>query len=255
MQFFTKNPGQWNSREIDSRMAQEFIEKAGKLDIYPLIVHDAYLINLASPDENLMKRSRLAFIDEIQRAWTLGAHYIVTHMGAHKGAGEEKGLEILTQSIAHCLEETSDTPVTILLETTAGSGTQLGYKFSHIGHVLGGVPDSTRLGVCLDTCHVFAAGYDLSTQNGYRETFEEFDKHIGRDKLKVVHANDALKPLGSRVDRHEYIGKGQLGEDTFHRMVNDPRFAHVPFILETRNPEKMHRVYIKKLKEMMGTGG
>ena len=249
MQFFTKNPGQWKARVISEKEAAQFIEKAREFDISPLIVHDSYLINLASPGRELLEKSRRAFIEEIKRAEFLGADYIVTHMGAHKGLGDEKGLDLLAEGVSLCVEATKDCKVKILLETTAGQGTQLGYRFSHLGKVLKLVDNYERVGACLDTCHIFAAGYDISTGEGFKRTIDEFDREAGWENLKAIHANDAKKPVGSRVDRHEYIGKGQIGEAAFKMMVQSPLFKNIPIILETNNPEKMHRVYIKKLKE------
>lgn len=252
MQFFTKNPGQWNAREIKPEEIEEFKNKAKEWDISPLTVHDSYLINLASPEEDLLNKSIQAFLDEMERAEMLGAKYLVTHMGAHKGAGDDRGLEILAESIAFCLEHTKTKEVQILLETTAGQGTQLGYRFSHIGRVMKLAENNNRVGACMDTCHIFAAGYDISTEEGLKRTIEEFEREIGWSNLKLIHANDAKKPLGSRVDRHEYIGEGYIGKEAFKRMVTDPLFREIPFIIETKDPEKMHRVYIKMLREMAG---
>jgi len=254
MQFFTKSPGQWRSKKIDPIVADKFIQSAREKGIDPLIVHDSYLINLASDDEKLLKKSIDAFVEEIRRAKMLSAGYIVTHMGAHKGAGEEKGLEILTRSVAESIERTEGIDVMILLETTAGQGTQLGYRFSHLGRVIKNVGDPTRIGACLDTCHIFAAGYDITSDESYKKTFDEFEKETGLQNLKVIHTNDAKKPPGSRVDRHEYIGEGQIGIEAFSRIVNDPVFSQVPLILETPKPEKMHGKYIKLLYDMRKQG-
>ena len=252
LQLFTKNPGQWNAKEIKPEEAVNFIRIADELDINPLVVHDSYLINLASPDEDLLEKSRQAFIEEMERAEMLGAKYLVTHMGAHKGVGDDKGLEILAESIAVCLTKTQTKTVQILLETTAGQGTQLGYHFSHIGRVMKLSGNHNRVGTCLDTCHIFAAGYDLSTEEGFKRTVDEFQREIGWENLKLIHANDAKKPLGSRVDRHEYIGEGYIGREAFERMITNPLFREIPFIIETKDPERMHRVYIGMLKGMAG---
>lgn len=252
LQLFTKNPGQWNAREIKSEEACEFIEKAEELDIAPLIVHDSYLINLASPDESLLEKSRQAFMEEMERAEMLGAKYLVTHMGVHKGAGDDRGLKTLAESVTLCLEKTKTKKVQILLETTAGQGTQLGYRFEHIGRVLKLTGNHSHVGACMDTCHIFAAGYDLSTEEGFKRTIDEFQREIGWEHLKLIHANDAKKPLGSRVDRHEYIGEGYIGREAFERMITNPLFREIPFIIETKDPEKMHRVYIGMLKGMTG---
>ena len=186
MQFFTKNPGQWKAREIAEKEAENFIKKAKELDISPLIVHDSYLINLASPGKDLLEKSRRAFIEEIKRAEFLGADYIVTHMGSHKGLGDEKGLDLLAEGVSLCVEATEECRVKILLETTAGQGTQLGYSFSHIGKVLKLVNNYKRVGACMDTCHIYAAGYDISTEEGFKRTMEEFDKEAGWENLNAV---------------------------------------------------------------------
>ncbi len=252
LQFFTKNPGQWNARKIGSEESDEFKEKAKELNIYPLVVHDSYLINLASDEKSLLEKSREAFIEEMERAEMLGAKYLVTHMGAHKGIGDDRGLEILAESVALCLEKTETKEIQILLETTAGQGTQLGYLFSHIGRVMKLSGNHNRIGACMDTCHIFAAGYDISTEDGLKRTIEEFDREVGWRNLKLIHANDAKKPLGSRVDRHEYIGEGYIGKEAFERMITNPLFRDIPFIIETKDPEKMHRVYIGMLRGMVG---
>lgn len=249
-QFFTKSPGQWKSREIGEEEANSFALAVVHLDIKLLVVHNAYLINLATNKLSLLERSREAFVDEIKRADRLGAKYIVTHVGSHGGAGEQEGLDTLTKSLEKCLEQTRTCNIVILLETMAGQGTQLGHSFFHLGETLRRMGNHPRLGVCLDTCHIYAAGYDISSIDGYKRTIEEFEREIGWDKLKIAHINDAKKPLGSRVDRHEYIGKGFIGIDAFERIVNDPLFSQIPLILETPNPETMHKVYIQMLKKL-----
>lgn len=249
MQFFTKNPGQWKARPIEEKTAGEFKSKSLELNISPLIVHDSYLINLASPNEELLHKSRNALIEEIHRTDFLKAQFLVTHLGSHMGTGEKQGMKILHESLEYCLEQTVSSKVILLLETTAGQGSQLGYKFEQIGSLIRSSGFANRLRVCLDTCHVFAAGYDLSSYEGYQRTFEDFEKNIGIENLKAIHANDAERPLGSRIDRHKYLGEGYIGENAFKRLVKDYRFKNIPFILETNNPETMHKVYIKKLKE------
>jgi deoxyribonuclease-4 len=205
--------------------------KASRLR-YP-IAHDCYLINLASPDPILYRRSLEAFVDEVCRAEQLGLRYLVTHPGAHMGDGEEAGLDRVAAALDEVHRRCAGYAVKILLETTAGMGTSLGHRFEHLAHILGKVAEPERLGVCLDTCHVFAAGYCLAPERQYRATFREFDRRIGLKWLRVFHVNDSLKPLGSRVDRHAHIGQGCLGREPFRLLVNDPRFRTRPMVLET----------------------
>jgi deoxyribonuclease-4 len=248
VQVFSKNPGQWRGKEIDPADAENFRKEAVLAGIYPVIVHDAYLINLATEKEGLRKKSLAAFVDEINRADIIGAKYLVTHMGAHTGIGEDRSLEILAENVIKSIEDTPDSNVTILLETTAGQGTQLGYKFEHIGRVIKAAGNHPRIGVCLDTCHIFAAGYDISSEEGYKRTMDSFETETGLKNLMAVHLNDAKKPCGSRIDRHEHIGQGCIGMEAFARLINDPVFCDIPLILETPQPERMHKVNIALLK-------
>jgi len=251
LQLFTKSPGQWKARNISKEEAESFKALVRDNNINPVIVHDSYLINLATSNESLREKSLRAFVEEIQRAGFIGAGYLVTHMGAHTGAGEDAGLDNLCRSVSRAIEMTGDSSVVILLETTAGQGTSLGYSFSQIARVIDECGGGPRIGVCLDTCHVYAAGYDISTHEGYKKTFEEFDSVIGLDRLAVVHLNDARKGLGSRVDRHAHIGRGMLGLDTFRRLLRDPRLRGTAFILETPEPEKMHKHNMEILRSLI----
>ncbi|MFP4497134.1 MAG: deoxyribonuclease IV [Vulcanimicrobiota bacterium] len=251
LQIFSKNPGQWKSRIIDKTEASQFVQRAGELEVSPIIIHDSYLINLATPDPILRKKSIKSFIHEIERAQLLGATYLVTHMGSHTGAGEEEGLKNIASALIESLEATSESNIILLLETTAGQGTQLGYNFSQLGRVIDLCSWHSRLGVCLDTCHVFAAGYNLSTAEGYRRTFDEFKKEIGLSRLNAIHLNDAQKPFNSRVDRHAHIGQGNIGLEGFSRIMNDPVLQDIPLILETPQPEKMHKKNIELLKSLI----
>jgi deoxyribonuclease-4 len=253
LQIFSKNPGQWKGSPISPEKAGLFKDAAASAGVFPVIVHDTYLINLASQDAELLEKSRRAFVEEIERAACLGAEYLVTHMGAHGGRGEEEGLLTLARSVEMALSATSGLPVGILLETTAGQGTQLGWRFEHLARVMSLCGGSPRVGASLDTCHVFAAGYDLGTDEGYEKTLEEFDRLIGLHRLGAIHTNDARKGLGSRVDRHAHIGEGALGISAFRRIMNDPRLRDVPLIVETPEPEKMHKVNIALLKSLVET--
>lgn len=233
VQLFTSSPSQWNRKSITAAEVAAFSGalKASKLK-FPT-AHDSYLINLAAPDEALYRRSIASFTDELDRAAALGLTYLVTHPGAHVGSGEEAGLEKVAAALDEVLASRPDCPVTILLETTAGQGSSLGAKFEHLAELLETVKEPKRLGVCLDTCHVFAAGYALGTDAEYDATFKEFDRIIGLKWLKLFHVNDSVKPLGSRVDRHAGLGLGKIGLGAFRRLVADPRFAKKPMILET----------------------
>jgi deoxyribonuclease-4 len=203
---------------------------------YPM-AHDSYLINLASPDEEVYLKSLAAFIGELRRAEQLGLSYLVTHPGAHVGSGEELGLKRVALALDEVHARCKGFRVRVLLETTAGQGSSLGHRFEHLARILSLVSDQDRFGVCLDTCHVFAAGYALAPATEYKTTMRAFDKTIGLKRLLAFHVNDSLKPLGSLVDRHAHIGRGQLGLEPFRLLVNDRRFRNRPMVLETPKEE------------------
>ena len=255
VQLFTKNASQWAARPITDEEATTFRAAVRRAKLKYPTAHDSYLINLAAPGDELFRRSVEAFVDELTRAEQLGLSYLVTHPGAHVGSGEDAGLARVTQGLDEALRRTAGFKVKVLLETTAGMGTCLGRRFEHIARLLADSADPERLAVCLDTCHVFAAGYDLSTEEGYAAAFEEFGRVVGLRKLKLLHVNDSVKPLGSRVDRHAGIGLGQIGEGAFRRLVNDPRFAKLPMVLETPkegpNKEPMDPVNLAKLRGLL----
>ena len=233
IQIFTKNNNQWKAKKIPDKELLRFHSFYNKSRISPVVAHDSYLINLASPDPVLHRKSIDAFFIEMERCEKLGNSYLVFHPGAHVGSGEKAGLKKIAQSINLLLKKGKGFKVSLLLETTAGQGTTLGYKFDHLAEIIKMVRQKKSIGVCVDTCHIFAAGYDITTPKGYKKTFETFNKMIGLDKLKVIHLNDSRKELGSRVDRHEHIGKGFLGLKPFQFLVNDKRFVDIPKILET----------------------
>jgi deoxyribonuclease-4 len=233
VQIFTKAPNQWAGKPITPAEATTFRRMLKNSKLRFPIAHDSYLINLASPDEALYRKSVGAFVDEMQRAETLGVHYLVTHPGAHMGAGEAEGLARVATALDEVHKRCAGFKVRVLLETTAGQGTALGHRFEHLRDIIAQVAESDRLGVCLDTCHVVAAGYSLASEREYKSTFREFHKLIGVSKLKAFHLNDSLKPLGSRVDRHAHIGRGHLGLEPFRLLVNDVRFRSRPMVLET----------------------
>ncbi|MFO0866030.1 MAG: deoxyribonuclease IV [Gemmataceae bacterium] len=256
VQLFTKNNNRWVGKPLGAEDVDQFSAaiKASSLK-FPM-AHDCYLINFASPDPVLYQKSLDAFIDEVQRAEKLGLAYLVTHPGAPTDGDVEAGLRRVSQGLDEVHRQTPGFRVQVLLETTAGQGKALGWRFEELASILDQVADPDRLGVCLDTCHVFAAGYDLRTEGTYQQTMAEFDRIVGFDKLRAFHVNDSKKPLGSRVDRHDHIGKGMLGLEAFRLLVNDPRFADRPMVLETPKEdevgeETMDKVNLATLRSLL----
>jgi len=237
VQLFTKNANQWHARDLTDDEVRTFRRTLRTTRLRYPTAHDSYLINLASPNEDLYRRSVEAFVIELQRAERLGLRYLVTHPGAHVDSGEDAGLARVANAIDEVHARCPGYKVKILLETTAGQGSCLGHQFEQLARILAMVSDADRLGVCLDTCHVFAAGYALHPEAEYRATFRAFDRQIGLKHLRLFHVNDSLKSLGSRVDRHAHIGRGELTLDAFRLLVNDPRFRNRPMILETPKEE------------------
>jgi deoxyribonuclease-4 len=258
VQLFSKNSNQWDARELTAEEVALFRRTLRQTRLRLPLVHDSYLINLASPDETLYRRSVEAFVVEYQRAEKIGAAYLVTHPGAHLGTGEEEGLKRVAAALDEVHRRCPGYRVKVLLETTAGQGTTLGHRFEHLGRILALAAEPGRLGVCLDTCHVFAAGYALAPEAEYRATFRQFDRVIGLKWLKAFHVNDSLKPLGSRVDRHAHLGRGCLGLEPFRLLVNDPRFRHKPMVLETPKEEgdngDMDGVNLTALRGLVANG-
>lgn len=231
---FTKNQRQWQAKPLTEESIQAFRENLKQVGISPALVlpHDSYLINLGHPEMEALTKSRNAFLDEMQRCEQLGLELLNFHPGSHlKKISEEQSLDIVAYSINWVLEQT--TGVTAVIENTAGQGTNLGYRFEHLAHIIKKVKDKSRVGVCLDTCHTFTAGYDLRTRKACESTFAEFDEIVGFKYLRGVHLNDSKPDLGSRVDRHESIGKGKLGLEVFRYIMNDDRFEEIPMVLET----------------------
>jgi deoxyribonuclease-4 len=233
LQIFTKNNNQWRAKPILDAEAALFRSTLGELAVGHPIAHNSYLINLASPDETLWRRSVEAMVVELQRAGQLGLAYVVAHPGASLDSGEELGLKRVVAALDEIQAQTRGGEAKILLETTAGQGSCLGHRFEHLATILDAVKDPDRLGVCVDTCHVFAAGYPLGTLRQYRATIKKLAATVGLEKVRAFHLNDSKRELGSRVDRHEHIGKGQLGLEPFRQLLNDPRFQQVPMYLET----------------------
>jgi deoxyribonuclease IV len=233
VQIFTKNNNQWKGKTLspeDVALFRDAIERTG---IRMPCGHDSYLINLASPTESLWKQSLEAFVIEIERANVLGLVGLVIHPGCCVESSEEEGLRRIIAAIDEAFARTKNTTVQVWLETTAGQGSSLGHRFEHLRAILDGVKERHRLGVCIDSCHVFAAGYPLAAPEDYRDTLAQFDAIVGLEWVRAFHLNDSKREFGSRVDRHEHIGKGQLGREAFRNILNDPRFAAIPMYLET----------------------
>jgi deoxyribonuclease-4 len=231
---FTKNQKQWKSSPLTEKSIRLFKENCEKFGFSPdqIMPHDGYLINPGSPDKEMLGKSREALLDEMQRCEQLGLKMLNFHPGAHLNKiSEEECIKVIAESINEVLEYTKG--VTAVIENTAGQGSAIGHRFEQLRQIIDLVDDKSRVGVCFDTCHGFAAGYDIKSEEGYEKTFRDFDSIIGLSYLKGLHLNDAKKGLGSRVDRHETIGNGELGGEVFIRMMNDPRFDNMPIILET----------------------
>jgi deoxyribonuclease-4 len=230
---FTKNCNQWAARPITAEDAGRFREALDKLAIRHPLAHDSYLINLASPERRLWRRSVDAFVAELHRAEALGIPLVVTHPGAYTSGSEAAGLEKIIQALDEVHAQSRDLRARCLLETTAGQGTALGWRFEQLAELLNRVKEPDRLGVCFDTCHVFAAGYPLGSPTEYETTMAEFDRLVGLERIKAFHLNDSRSACGSRVDRHAHIGQGQLGLEAFRLLLGDPRFRNVPMYIET----------------------
>lgn len=253
IQIFTKNQRQWRSKALTEQEIFEFKSNLKQHGFTPeaVCVHDSYLINLAAPEPELLAKSRDAFADEIKRAEQLGIPHLVFHPGAHKGDGEESGLQRIVESLDYVYEKFPQTPVQALLETTAGQGTTLGHRFEQLQQIIEKAANPQKIGVCLDTCHIFAAGYDIRTEAAYAATLEEFDRIIGLSKLKIIHLNDSKKELGSKIDRHENIGKGMIGLEGFRLLMTDSRLKNIPKILETPGGDKWYSVNLDVLQKFL----
>jgi deoxyribonuclease-4 len=233
VQLFTKNNNQWKAPPLSVEHKEAFARALAETGIVEPVAHTSYLINLGSPDEALWRKSIDAMTVEVERCAFLGITDLVVHPGAHMGEGEDAGLARIAHALDLVHRRTAGLPVTIDLETTAGQGTNLGCRFEHLQDILQRVAHPERLGVCVDTCHIFAAGYSLGTLEEYDETIDRLDRTVGLATLRVWHLNDSARECGSRVDRHAAIGAGHMGLDPFRHLVNDPRFRDLPMILET----------------------
>ncbi|HTY09931.1 MAG TPA: deoxyribonuclease IV [Bacteroidota bacterium] len=254
LQVFTKNNNQWNAKPLTDVEVENYKRKIAEATIAPVVAHDSYLINLCAVNSDTLARSRAAFVDELTRCEQLGIQLLNFHPGAHGGAGEEDGLKRIIESLNIAHEKTKGFRVLSVVETSAGQGTAVGYKFEHLEKIINGVDEPQRMAACIDTCHIFAAGYDIRTEHGYAKTMKEFDETVGLKRLAAFHCNDSKKEFGSHGDRHEHIGKGKIGLAGFSFLMNDERFQHIPKILETPKSKDLHEDVenIATLKRLTG---
>lgn len=251
IQIFVKSPNRWVSKALTQEDACAFQEAVAETGIWPVFAHSLYLINLATLDDALWHKSLDALTDDLERCELLGLPGLVLHPGSHKGSGEEAGIARIVAALDEVHGRLPGYEVQIWLETTAGQGDHLGYKFGQLQAMIDGVKAPERLGVCFDTAHAFAAGYELRTQEGYKATWSQFDLSLGLDRLKAIHLNDSKRDLGSRVDRHEHIGEGLLGLEPFRFLVNDLRFHDIPMTLELDPREEAIPKNLKTLRSLL----
>ena len=254
IQIFTANQNQWFPKEPGEENSKEY-RKAMKKELPQMTIsHASYLLNMGSPEEKKLNMSRRAFLSELDRCDACGVEYVVFHPGSHMKTDEKECLSRISESLNYCLDKRPDGEVTILIENTAGQGTNVGFRFEHLIGIIEGVEKKDRMGVCFDTQHGFASGYDIRTEKGWKETFDEFDKTVDLKWLKAFHINDSKKEFGSRVDRHESIGKGLLTMETFWCLVNDDRFTELPMLLETPvDDPSEYAVEIELLRSLVGS--
>lgn len=250
LQIFVKNHRMWRASPLSADAADLFRRARKAAGLSSAIAHATYLLNLASPDPALWAKSLDGFVDELARCDALGLDALVLHPGAAGAPGKEAGISALAKALDEAVARSAGSPVRILLETAAGQGGALGSRFDELRSVVDRLRDPSRIGICLDTCHVFAAGYDLATPEGYDRTFDAFDRELGLARLEAFHLNDSKKGLGSRVDRHEHIGRGAIGAGAFKRLMRDPRFRRVPKVIETPKVGDMDRVNLDLLHRM-----
>ncbi len=249
-QIFTSSPQMWRGKHYTAADAAAFKAAQVASGVAPIVAHDSYLINLASADPVILEKSRAALLEEIARCGLLGLPMVVMHLGAYKGATLDEGIARLAESLNLLIPPAHTAGVQLVLETTAGQGTYLGGDFAQFPQIFACIPQQELLGVCFDTCHAFVAGYDLRDPAGYAATWAEFDRYIGLSRLRVLHLNDTDRLLGSHGDRHANIGQGQLGRETFRRIMRDPRLADVPKIIETPGGEAQHAANLATLYEL-----
>jgi len=257
LQIFVKNQRQWRARPITNDQIQLWRRARRDTQLRPVFAHGTYLVNLASPDRTVWRRSVAACCDELVRCQRLGIRDLIIHPGAHGGRGVSAGIGRVTAALNELFDRTAGARVRVLLETTAGQGNAIGHEFEQLAEIMGGVGNRRRVGVCIDTAHVFAAGYDLRTPDGYAETIERLDRAVGLRRVRCLHLNDSKTACGSRIDRHDHIGKGKLGREAFRMLLNDERLVLVPRILETpKGEDGRGRSYDKnnldKLRRLVG---
>ena len=241
LQIFSKNANQWKGRPLDPVEVRRFRTRIDETGITPVVAHASYLINLATTFPLLREQSIAAFVDELDRAHALGLLGVVIHPGTCTAGAEEDALRLIAEAIRTALRARPRRQAMVLLEHTAGQGRTVGHRFEHLATILEHLNGSLRVGVCLDTCHLVAAGYDIVSEAGYAETFQALDRLVGLDRVKVFHGNDSKKPCGSRVDRHEHIGDGCLGLEPFRRLLHDPRFSALPILIETEKTKRSEK--------------
>lgn len=255
VQLFTKNNNQWRAKAITDDDAKRFRDAMDAHEIDHPISHASYLINLASPDDELWSKSIDAMVVELQRADLLGIPYVIVHPGSFTTSSEEEGISRIAEAFNEIHRNHKRIKAVTLLENTAGQGTNLGWQFEQLAAMLKKIKSTRRMGVCIDTCHAFAAGYDMSTPAAYRKTIKSLDDNVGIERVRAFHLNDSKKDLGSRVDRHEHIGRGQMGLDPFRHLLNDRRFANVPMYLETpkgsENERDLDQINLETLRGLI----
>jgi len=250
IQVFSKNQRQWNGKPLSNEGVEKWFEGLETYGIKHKISHASYLVNLCNPDQEKREKSILSMVDELERAERLKLSNVVLHPGSHLKQGEEWGLKTIADSINKIHKQCSGFDTRITLENTAGQGSNLGFRFAHLGSILKQVSEPERLAICIDTCHAFSAGYDMRTEESYEEFWAEFSIEVGIEFLQVFHLNDSKNPLGSHIDRHEKIGKGQLGLEPFRRLLADSRFKDIPAILETPSTDGGYEVDIETLESL-----
>ena len=254
LQLFTRAPSRWQAKELQPEQVERFHKERASYPNQSVIAHDIYLNNLAAENEDVRRRSIETMVEELGRCHQLGVDGLVCHIGSHKG-GPEVGVPRYAESVKEILARTEATPTPILLETCAGQGACLGHELGHLAEIIERNDGDARLGICVDTCHLFAAGYDLRSAELYADFWKEFDRTIGIDRLKAFHLNDSKKELASRVDRHDHIGLGEIGDSTFEFLLSDSRFAGLPAVIETPESEKMAATNLKRLKSLRKKAG
>jgi len=240
MQIFTKNNNQWQAAPLKEEAVERYHRRQAETGITPVVAHASYLLNLATPDDELWHKSIEALVVEMERCDVLAIPYLVIHPGSHMGSGDDAGVARIAQALNVAHDRLPDAQVKITLETTAGQGTNLGYRFEHLAAMIASTEAEERLAVCYDTCHTLAAGYDFRTPDGYAEVFKQFEDIVGLGRLTVFHFNDSKKDLGSRRDRHAHIGEGSVGLEGFRYILHDPRFEDIPVLLETPKSKDLH---------------